>query len=113
VSAGSKRGGFFGALFKWLAIAALALVILSCLAVLALRWLHPFSSAYMLEARVHAALAGNSAYRTDYEWVDLEHISPNAAIAVVASEDQQFPFHDGSVAERAHSRGVSEHRAIR
>ena len=50
MSAGSKRGGFFGALFKWLAIAALTLVILSCLAVLTLRWVHPFTSAYMLEA---------------------------------------------------------------
>ena len=89
MSAGGKRGGFLGALFKWLALGTLALLILSCLAVLALRWVHPFTSAYMLEARVHAALTGNSAYHTDYEWVDLEHISPNAAIAVVASEDQQ------------------------
>jgi monofunctional glycosyltransferase len=95
VGAGGKRGGLLGTLFKWLALAALTCVILSCLGVLTLRWVHPFTSAYMLEARVHAALAGNSAYRTDYEWVDLEHISPNAAIAVVASEDQQFPFHDG------------------
>ena len=70
-------------------------MILSVLAVLTLRWIPPVTSAYMLEARTHAALTGNSAYRTDFEWVDLEHISPNAAIAVVASEDQQFPFHDG------------------
>ena len=95
MSAGGKRGGFFGKLFKWLASVLLACVILSLLAVLALRWIPPLTSAYMLEARMHAALAGNSAYRTDFEWVDLEHISPNAAIAVVASEDQQFPFHEG------------------
>src|ERR1700749_2879703 len=63
--------------------------------VVALRWTSPVTSAYMLEASAHAAFSGNSKYHTDYEWVDLEHISPNAAIAVVASEDQQFPFHAG------------------
>jgi monofunctional biosynthetic peptidoglycan transglycosylase len=38
---------------------------------------------------------GDRTYRTDYEWVSLERISPHAAIAVIASEDQQFPFHAG------------------
>jgi monofunctional glycosyltransferase len=90
-----QRGSCLGALFKLLALAVLGCVVLSCLAVLTLRWVHPFTSAYMLEARAHAAVARNSGYRTDYEWVNLEEISPNAAIAVIASEDQQFPFHDG------------------
>ncbi len=49
----------------------------------------------MLEARLNAASEGDRTYRTDYEWVNLERISPHAAIAVVASEDQQFPFHAG------------------
>jgi monofunctional glycosyltransferase len=63
--------------------------------VLLLRWVPPFTSAYMLEARFHALGAGDHGYRTHFEWVDLEDISPNAAIAVIASEDQQFPFHAG------------------
>ena len=78
-----------------LALAVLAWVVLTCLAVLVLRWVHPFTSAYMLEAQAHAALARNWRYRTDYEWVNLEEISANAAVAVIASEDQQFPFHAG------------------
>ena len=49
----------------------------------------------MLEIRAQATTEGDRAYRTDYQWVSLEHISPNAAIAVIASEDQQFPFHAG------------------
>lgn len=49
----------------------------------------------MLEARMSAASEGDRTYRTDYEWVNLERISSHAAIAVVASEDQQFPFHAG------------------
>jgi monofunctional glycosyltransferase len=49
----------------------------------------------MLGARLDAAFAGDRSYRTRYAWVALEHISPNAALAVVASEDQQFPFNIG------------------
>lgn len=49
----------------------------------------------MLETRLQAASEGDRSFRTDYEWVSLEHISPHAAIAVIASEDQQFPFHAG------------------
>jgi monofunctional glycosyltransferase len=60
-----------------------------------LRWWNPPTSAFMLAARLDAALAHDRSYRTRYEWVDLEHISPHAALAVIASEDQQFPFHAG------------------
>jgi monofunctional biosynthetic peptidoglycan transglycosylase len=49
----------------------------------------------MLEARLRATSERDRNYRTDYEWVNLERISPYAAIAVIASEDQQFPFHTG------------------
>jgi monofunctional biosynthetic peptidoglycan transglycosylase len=78
-----------------MALAILACVVMSALAVLVLRWVDPPTSAFMLEARLDAITRGDRTYRTDYEWVNLEHISPNAAIAVVASEDQQFPFHAG------------------
>ncbi len=39
--------------------------------------------------------AGKANYHTDYRWVDLEQISPHAAVAVIAAEDQFFPFHTG------------------
>jgi monofunctional biosynthetic peptidoglycan transglycosylase len=38
---------------------------------------------------------GDFAYRNRYQWVPLEKISPQAALAVIASEDQRFPFHAG------------------
>ena len=41
------------------------------------------------------ALEGKTNYHTDYRWADLEQISPHAAVAVIASEDQLFPFHAG------------------
>jgi monofunctional glycosyltransferase len=91
----SQRGGCLGVLFKLFALVVLGCVVLTCLAVLTLRWVHPFTSAYMLEASAHAAMERNWGYHTDYEWVNLEQISPNAAVAVIASEDQQFPFHAG------------------
>ena len=61
----------------------------------ALRWINPPTSAFMLGSRIGALVGGDHKYQTHYEWVDLEHISPQAALAVIASEDQQFPFHAG------------------
>ena len=90
-----QRGSVAGQLLKWFAFAILAWVLLTSVPVMVLRWMHPLTSAFMLEARVGAYIDGNSAYRTRFEWVNLEQISPHAAIAVIASEDQQFPFHAG------------------
>src|SRR5579863_2576951 len=78
--------------------------------VLALRWWPPPTTAFMLEARL-TALAHGESFHIQYQWVPLEQISPHAALAVIASEDQQFPFHYGfdfnSIREavRAHERG--------
>ena len=89
----------------------LAALAFSALCVLSLRWIDPPTSAFMLEARADALWHGEHDYRTRYQWVPLEAISPQAAIAVIASEDQQFPFHFGfdfkSIREavRAHERG--------
>src|SRR5258706_7802792 len=70
-------------------------VLLLLLTVLALRWLNPPASAFMIESSLAALRAGERDYATHYQWVDLEQISPQAALAVIASEDQQFPFHAG------------------
>ena len=76
----------------WLLLAALAL---ASLLVLALRWIDPPTSAFMLGTRMAALASGDHTYTSHYQWVDLEHISPQAALAVIAAEDQQFPFHAG------------------
>lgn len=80
---------------RWLLLAILAWLVLTVVPVLLLRWIPPVTSAYMLEARLEALGSGERGYRTDYQWVSLERISPNAAIAVIASEDQTFPFNYG------------------
>jgi monofunctional biosynthetic peptidoglycan transglycosylase len=104
-----------GRFLKWIALAILACLVLSVVVVLTLRWVDPPTSAFMLAARMNAMSEGDRGYRTEYDWVDLENISPHAAIAVVASEDQQFPFHAGfdlnSIREsvRASERGKKKH----
>jgi monofunctional biosynthetic peptidoglycan transglycosylase len=80
---------------RWTLLALLAGLAATVVPVLLLRWLNPVTSAFMLEARLAALRAGDARYRTDYRWVSLERISPQAAIAVIASEDQTFPYNYG------------------
>ena len=87
-------------------------LLLAVAAVLALRYVNPPTSAFMLEASLHARLSGERRYHTDYRWRALTAISPEAAIAVVASEDQRFPVNNGfdfdsiRAALQAHERGA-------
>lgn len=75
---------------------ALLYVVLATLAIIVLlRWLPPPTSAFMLSARVEALLSGDFSYRNRYDWVPISAISPNAAVAVIAAEDQLFPSHAG------------------
>lgn len=76
-------------------LALLGAAALSVLLVLLLRWVPPLTSAFMLAERGSALLEGDFEYRNDYRWVPLERISPHAAMAAIAAEDQQFPFHAG------------------
>ncbi|MGH8217683.1 MAG: monofunctional biosynthetic peptidoglycan transglycosylase [Steroidobacteraceae bacterium] len=82
-------------LLRRLILVLLALALASAVPVGLLRWWNPPTSAFMLSAKLDAARARDRSYRTRYAWVDLEHISPDAALAVIASEDQDFPFHAG------------------
>jgi len=84
-----------GRLLRWLLQLALALLLLAVGLVLLFRYVHPPTSAFMIETRLAALFSGEHDYRTRYQWEPLEEISPQAAVAVIASEDQQFPFHAG------------------
>ncbi|MBS0378091.1 MAG: monofunctional biosynthetic peptidoglycan transglycosylase [Proteobacteria bacterium] len=90
-----QRGRLAGRLLRWFALALTAWLVLTVSAVLLLRWVNPFTSAMMVEARLTAWAAQQQDYHTDFRWVSLEQISGHAAIAVVASEDQLFPYHAG------------------
>jgi len=67
----------------------------SILAVAALRWIDPPYTAFMAEAQAAAWTNRDANYVFRQSWVDLDRISPNLPLAVVASEDQKFPEHWG------------------
>ena len=82
-------------IFKWITVTILAAIVTTVLIVLPLRVWHPVTSAFMLRARMESAGAHVSSAPMRYEWIDYTRISPQAALAVMAAEDQQFPFHHG------------------
>ncbi len=67
----------------------------SVLLVLLLRWINPPFSAFMAETQLAAWFKRDSGYVSSHHWVALDRISPNMALAVIASEDQKFPDHWG------------------
>ena len=73
----------------------LLFVAFSVLQVLALRFVDPPISAFMVARWVDAALAGNPGFRIAHDWRDLRAISPNLPLALVAAEDQNFARHHG------------------
>jgi monofunctional glycosyltransferase len=82
-------------LARWTLIGLVVAFLVTALPTMAMRWVDPWYSAFMLDAALDASRAGKSNYKTDYRWRDLEQISPHAAVAVIAAEDQFFPFHMG------------------
>jgi len=73
----------------------LAVVILTGLLVLCFRWIPPPTSAFMLKRHFEGLFHGKSAVAVRYRWVDMDKISPYVPLAMVASEDQKFPYHWG------------------
>lgn len=76
---------------RWCAGLLLLVLALGIGVIGALRWIDPLTSAFMLRHQ-WLADAGTPLY---HEWVDWEDISPWMRLAVVASEDQRFPHHNG------------------
>jgi monofunctional biosynthetic peptidoglycan transglycosylase len=80
---------------RWLLWLPLAFVLATILQVLLLRWIPPFTSAFMVERRVSALLGREPDFHLHYRWRAWSRISSNLPIALVAAEDQKFPFHHG------------------
>jgi monofunctional biosynthetic peptidoglycan transglycosylase len=71
-----------------------ATLAVTVLATAALRFLPPPTTAVILERRAEALLR-HRAYSVDRRWVPWSRISPYAALAVIAAEDQNFAIHHG------------------
>jgi monofunctional biosynthetic peptidoglycan transglycosylase len=72
----------------WIRIIAASLMAISLAIPLALRWLPPPTSAFMLQSEVPAP-------ELRYHWMPWQRISAHLPVAAVASEDQKFPHHWG------------------
>jgi monofunctional biosynthetic peptidoglycan transglycosylase len=76
-------------------IVVVAASLLPAVPVLSLRWYDPPTSAFMLQDRLAAWWHKQRDYRPAYRWVEWQRISRYAPLAVVAAEDQKFPYHWG------------------
>lgn len=82
-----------------------AVVALVFLTILLFRFVNPPTSAFMLAYQL-----GSAPEPLRQEWVPMAEISPWMPLAVVASEDQRFPYHAG-VDFEAIRKAVSEYKA--
>ncbi len=77
-------------LFRWLRNFVFILIGVSVLATLALRWINPPYTNFMLTQRITTDFVP---YKIN--WVPIKTIAPEMLIAAVAAEDQKFPDHYG------------------
>ena len=89
--AGPRRRRWRG----WLWKLPLAFVVFSIAQVLALRFIDPPFSMFMVARQLDAALAGDVRFRIAHDWRDMDAMSSNLPLALVAAEDQNFASHNG------------------
>lgn len=63
--------------------------------VLIYKWVNPPFTLLMMQRYTEAVYDGKVGRGIMYEWVDYNSISSYMRVAVVATEDQNFPFHGG------------------
>ena len=85
----------FTSIIKFLRRSIIVFVISSALLVLALRWVSPPTTSFMLQRRICAALDNKKKIQFAYQWIDWEKIPAHTKLAMVAAEDQKFPNHMG------------------
>jgi monofunctional glycosyltransferase len=109
----ARQRSFVGRLLRAVAWLVALCIVGSVLAVLSLRWINPPFTAFMAEAQIAAWTSRDSNYFFRNSWVDLDRISPNLPLAVVASEDQKFPEHwgfDVAAIEKAYALNQHSHK---
>jgi monofunctional biosynthetic peptidoglycan transglycosylase len=73
----------------------LAWLLLTWIPVLLLRFVPVGLSAVMVERQVGAWIDGEKDFRLRQHWVPWGRIAPSVPLAMVAAEDQKFPYHHG------------------
>jgi monofunctional biosynthetic peptidoglycan transglycosylase len=109
-----RRKSLLGRLWRALALAVLLWAAVTVAAVVAMRWVDPPVTAFMVRDRIAALVSTEKGYEFRHDWRDWDQVSRYAALAVVAAEDQRFPQHNGfdfkqidkALADREHGRRV-------
>ncbi len=70
-------------------------IVVTWLTVLVLRFVNPPTSAFMIERQASAWIHGEKGFQLHQHWVSWSRMSKLAPLAMVASEDQTFPFNHG------------------
>lgn len=96
------RGRFRRLVIMAMAVMA-AMVALTLVVMLLFRWVPPPTTAFMIQERL-------SGTKIDYRWVPMTRISPYAALAVIASEDQNF-FNHWGLDLKALANAIEDNRA--
>lgn len=91
----TPRRPFAARLLRSLVLAVVAWLALSWLVVLVLRFVPPWTSAVMMERQFGALIHGDRDFHLQHRWVPWSEVSPYVPLAMVAGEDQKFPFHHG------------------
>ena len=90
-----RRRGIAGRILHGLLVVVAAWAAVTIAVVVAFRWIDPPFTAFMATDRLGALVTREQGYEFRHDWVDWPQISKHAAVAVIAAEDQQFPFHRG------------------
>ncbi len=109
----AQKRSLLGRLARAIVVLAVVCLAASVLAVCVLRWINPVYTAFMAEAQIDAWATRDANYMFRHSWVDLDRISPNLPLAVVASEDQKFPEHwgfDVEAIEKAYALNRHSHK---
>jgi peptidyl-prolyl cis-trans isomerase A (cyclophilin A)/peptidyl-prolyl cis-trans isomerase B (cyclophilin B) len=88
-----ERRSLAARIARWITTTILSVALGSIAVVAAFRWVPVPVTSFMINERL--ADRGATPLRQRHVWVPWERISRNAAIAVIASEDQKFLMHDG------------------
>ncbi|MEA1050127.1 monofunctional biosynthetic peptidoglycan transglycosylase [Lamprobacter modestohalophilus] len=80
---------------KTVAAATAVLLLLMATTILALRWVDPPTSAFMIRHWLLAESPAHAEKRLYHEWVAADQIPAEVKLAVIAAEDQRFPTHTG------------------
>lgn len=80
---------------RWASRILAGLFAASILIILALRWINPPTSSFILQRQYNAWMSDTDNVELQYHWTSWQNISPHIKMAAITSEDQSFAMHWG------------------